>query len=107
DKLVNDLLSFSRMGRGELQHMRIDLNIMVQEIVAELTAVNRNRPIRWVAKPLPEIEGDGPMIRIALTNYLSNAIKYTAKTAEPRIEIGGIPSEARTIIYVRDNGAGF
>src|ERR1041385_2982707 len=60
-----------------------------------------------IMHPLPVVEGDPAMIRIALTNYLSNAVKYTQKTIDAQIEIGATRSDSSVTVYVRDNGAGF
>ena len=48
------------------------------------------------------------MLRLALINLISNAVKFTSHRAEARIEIGCLPNDQdETVIFVRDNGAGF
>ena len=47
------------------------------------------------------------MIKQVLVNLLGNAIKYSSKKDDPEIEIGSTEKAAKTIYYVKDNGAGF
>jgi light-regulated signal transduction histidine kinase (bacteriophytochrome) len=56
---------------------------------------------------LPEIQGDPAMLRLVLSNLISNAVKYTGKQSEARIQIGSSNDERELVIFVRDNGAGF
>jgi light-regulated signal transduction histidine kinase (bacteriophytochrome) len=56
---------------------------------------------------LPSCKGDAGMIKQVWTNLLSNALKYSSKTEEPRIEIGSIDNESMLTYFVRDNGVGF
>ena len=106
--LIDDLLSFSRMGRAEMMKTRVDLGQMVKEIIAELKEQTGERQIVWEIAPLPEAEGDAAMLRLVMTNYIANALKFTRTRPRARIEIGaltGNPEE--TLFYVRDNGVGF
>jgi len=48
------------------------------------------------------------LLRMVLVNLISNAVKFTGMRAEAKIEIGCVPgSETETVIFIRDNGAGF
>lgn len=106
-RLIDDLLVFSRMGRAEMRRTRIDLNALVAEVVKEIQP-DVQRPIDWRIGPLPCVLADHALLRAALTNLISNAIKYSGKSPAPRIEIGAAPAGAgETAIVVRDNGVGF
>ncbi|MBL0123415.1 MAG: GHKL domain-containing protein [Betaproteobacteria bacterium] len=60
------------------------------------------------SRPTPAVEGDRALIRVILTNLISNAIKYSARAAHPAIEIGRHAREDQvTAYYIRDNGVGF
>src|SRR5262249_19231396 len=87
DRLIDDLLSFSRTGRGEMLKTQVHLDDMVRRIIDETKSL-MDRHIDWRIQALPFVEADPAMLRIALSNYISNAIKYTKKTPIPRIEIG-------------------
>ncbi|HEV8201180.1 MAG TPA: ATP-binding protein [Candidatus Polarisedimenticolia bacterium] len=105
--LIDDLLSFSRMGRTELRRAEVDLAALVEEVRREVTTGIPDRRITFDIGPLPAVHGDPAMLRVVLTNLLSNAVKYTAPRAEARIEIRALQAAGETTILVRDNGVGF
>lgn len=106
--LVDDLLSFSRMGRVEMLHEQVKMGQLVEELLEKLEPETRNRTIQWHIHPLPDVEGDPAMLRLVLMNLLSNAIKYTGKTPSAEIEIGCRDDNPEELVFfVRDNGAGF
>jgi signal transduction histidine kinase len=106
--LIDDLLSFSRMGRAEMMQTWVDLNQAVQEALADLSEETKDREIIWDIGPLPRVMGDRAMLHLVLVNYLANALKFSRSRTPARIEIGAVtdhPEETR--IFVRDNGVGF
>jgi light-regulated signal transduction histidine kinase (bacteriophytochrome) len=106
--LIDDLLSFSRMGRYEMSKMDVDLGAMVQEVIRELEPETRGRSILWQIADLPLVQGDRAMLRMVLVNLISNALKFTRPRQEVEIDIGCLPGrETETIIFIRDNGVGF
>ncbi len=106
--LIDDLLSFSRMGRAELMKTSVDLGELVREVIADLEGQTADRRISWEVGPLPVVEGDAAMLRLVLVNYLGNALKFTRTRAEARIEIGAVTGQPEeTLVFVRDNGVGF
>lgn len=105
--LIDDLLSFSRMGRAEMMKMKVNLNMLVNDAVKELEAETAGRDIFWEIKQLPEVEGDQAMLRTAVCNLISNALKFTRLTLQPRIEVGSYDEKDEAVFYVKDNGAGF
>ncbi len=106
-RLIEDLLAFSRMNRAELRHKPVKLAALVEKARAELEVDCKGRQIAWTIGPLPEVRGDPDMLRQALINLISNAVKYSRTRAEARIEIGSRETESETICFVRDNGVGF
>ncbi len=107
-KLIDDLLAFSRVGRVAMQKVTTDLNELVRATVAEFEAETKSRNIAWEIQPLPAAPVDRALMQMALTNLISNAVKFTGRRAGAKIEIGCVPGEsAETVIFVRDNGAGF
>ena len=107
NKLIDDILSFSRMGRREIQGMRLDLTELAQETIAELRPSLADRSIHFTVGALPATRGDRVMIRQVLVNLLSNAVKFTRPRSEPVIEVGGATGRDGNIYYVKDNGVGF
>ncbi|NJC89297.1 MAG: GAF domain-containing protein [Desulfuromonas sp.] len=108
DTLIEDLLAFSRMGRDEMRRAEFALDELVQEIIRELEPETRDRNIRWTIAALPVVAGDRAMLRVVLENLIANAIKFTRRKDPAEIEIGSLPPDAsETVLFVRDNGAGF
>jgi PAS domain S-box-containing protein len=106
--LIDALLAFSRVGRFELQKAEIDLDELVRETVGDLQGEIKERHIDWQLHPLPSVRADRALLRVVLANLISNAVKFTNGCAGATIEIGSAPKQnAETIIFIRDNGAGF
>ena len=106
--LIDDLLSFSRMGRKEMTRSRVDLGALVEEVIRDLGPDTQGRVIDWHVAAFPMVTGDRAMLRVVLVNLISNALKFTAPRARAEIEIGCLPErEAETVVFVRDNGVGF
>jgi signal transduction histidine kinase len=109
-ELIDALLVFSRMGRTEMMHTRVDLNGLVQNAKRDVIAADPARNVEWMTHPLPEVPGDPGMLQLVFTNLLSNAFKYSRHTAKAIIEIGvsdaGVEA-GEVVIFVRDNGVGF
>lgn len=107
-ELIDDLLSFSRMGRQEISGMQVDLDRLARDVIRELEPETAGRTFQWRVETLPVVTGDRAMLRIALVNLVSNAVKFTRSRARTEIEIGCMPGrENEVVIYVRDNGVGF
>jgi len=106
--LIDDLLAFSRVGRVELRLTTVDLNQVVKSVLDDLAHDIQGRRIAWTIGMLPTVHGDPSMLRQVLVNLMANAVKYTRAREEARIEIGcdGVAQD-ETVIFVRDNGAGF
>jgi len=106
--LIDSLLVFSRMGRAEMLHTRVDLNAVVRTAQRDVAEADPGRNVDWVINPLPDVTGDPSMLQLVFTNLLSNAFKYSRTRADARIEVGshnGSSNEA--VVFVRDNGVGF
>ncbi len=106
--LIDDLLAFSRVGRVELRLTTVDLNQVVKSVQDDLAHDIQGRRIAWTIGMLPTVHGDPSMLRQVLVNLMANAVKYSRAREEARIEIGcdGVAQD-ETVIFVRDNGAGF
>ncbi len=106
--LIDDLLSFSRMGRTELRDTVVDLNAIVAGERRQCEDAAAGRSIDWQIASLPKVRGDAAMLRVVFANLLGNAVKYTRGRQSARIEVAVAGTEAgRVIVAVRDNGAGF
>jgi PAS domain S-box-containing protein len=108
-RLVDDLLSFSRMGRTEMMRSRVRLRDPLDGAIDDLKNEARGRDIRWDIKDMPEVTGDPAMLKLVFVNLISNALKFTRQRKQVVIEIGCAHAETpdEVIVYVKDNGAGF
>ena len=104
--LVDDLLSFSQMGRASLTPVSIDMNALVAEERAKLE-IEGGRELDWRIGELAPTRADPIMLRLVVQNLLDNAIKFTRGHDPAVIEIGCMDSIAETVYFVRDNGTGF
>ncbi|MGI0485525.1 ATP-binding protein [Pantanalinema rosaneae CENA516] len=132
EDLINSLLHFSRLGRAELMRQSVNLDELVQQVIATLSIARPQSELEFrIPHPLPRIECDRAQVNELFTNLISNAIKYNDKP-DKWVEIGFIekneedrgdggdrsssvaspsslssppPSSPHTF-YVRDNGIG-
>ena len=124
--LIDDLLDFSRVGRAVLQKTEIHLDELVRETLGDFKAETKGRNIAWNIHPLPAVQADRALLRMALVNLISNAVKFTGARAEARIEIGVMEKRSNGVVasnqnsntpilqhsdapvfFIRDNGVGF
>lgn len=107
-QLIDDLLVFSRLGRGALRLHPVDMQSLVEEARSLAEMVEPIHPITWVVAPLPIVVGDENMLRTVWQNLISNAVKYTGHTESARIEISVKQNAYGDYEFtVSDNGAGF
>jgi two-component system sensor kinase len=107
DNLIDDLLTFSRLGRKEMRKVQLNVYDMVTALADEQRNAETNRNITIEIDKLPAIHADTISIKQVWTNLLSNAIKYTRLNDKAIIEIGVMDNKTETIYYVKDNGTGF
>jgi PAS domain S-box-containing protein len=106
--LIDDLLAFSRISRAEAQKSLVDLDQIVKEVVADVRLDTRERNIIWRIAPLPACYGDRAMLRLALVNLISNAVKFTRTRPRAEVEIGWTDKDrGDAALFIRDNGVGF
>jgi PAS domain S-box-containing protein len=105
-QLIDDLLSFSRLGRKEIVRHPVDMHTLVKMCVAELLK-NESKGYLLDIKQLPPCEADSSMLKQVWINLISNAIKYSSKIDTPKIEIGFKKEQNSIIYFVKDNGVGF
>jgi signal transduction histidine kinase len=112
ERLVNDLLYFSRLGRTELAIQETDLNGVIDEIRLMMEAGLTERHARIIVpRSLPRIVCDKPRVTELFRNLITNAVKYNDKTRRV-VEIGfrevvDTPEGPEwNVFYVKDNGIG-
>ena len=106
--LIDDLLAFSRIGRAETRETMVSLEQLVREAQNEVWQETEGRNVTWKIGPLPDLYGDRSMLRLALVNLISNAVKFSRTRPQPEIEIGCTDDRADgVVVFIKDNGVGF
>ncbi|KUG24657.1 phytochrome, two-component sensor histidine kinase [hydrocarbon metagenome] len=105
--LIEDMLKLSRIIHTELHTQSIDLSELFREIITNYQEKNSVRIVDTIIKEDISIKGDFDMMHIVLTNLIENALKFTGKTAQPKIEFGTTNHDGKRLIFIRDNGVGF
>jgi PAS domain S-box-containing protein len=106
--LIDDLLAFSRIGRTETREIMVSLAQLVREVQGEVLQETDARKISWKVGPLPDLYGDRAMLKLALVNLISNAVKFTRTRPQPEIEIGCAEKRKDgVVVFIKDNGVGF
>ncbi|HEY4176986.1 MAG TPA: ATP-binding protein [Kofleriaceae bacterium] len=101
--LIDDLLAFAKVGKSSLAPVELDVTALATELVAEQRTLHPDRTVAVTIAPGLRVTADPPLFRLALTNLISNAWKYTGKATAPTVDIGAADGR----LYVRDNGIGF
>ena len=105
-QLIDDLLTFSRLGRQPIERYAIDMTAMAQSVADDIARAE-GRPISFVIHPLPPARGERSLVRQVFVNFLQNAAKFTRPREDPRIEVGSFEQDGEVVYFIRDNGVGF
>ena len=106
-QLIDDLLTFSRLGKMQMVMSKIDMDQLVRDVWKELQAINPERNITLTMQSMPTGYGDMKLIRQVYSNLLGNAVKFTKNRDAALIEVGGRTVNDEDVFYVKDNGVGF
>lgn len=112
-KLIDDLLTFSRISRTQEPFEPVDLDKVVREVLSDLEIAIESKQVRVHLAPLPVIQARTGQLRQLFQNLISNAIKFGREDIPPEIRItcelleGEKKADNRLKIIIRDNGIGF
>jgi PAS domain S-box-containing protein len=105
--IVDALVQVARVGRHELMRTPVALTELASEVVAQSESRRQGQSIEWRVGDLPTVQADPSLLRLALQHLVSNAVKFTAHSPHPRIEILPVVGDGEAGLAVRDNGVGF
>ena len=106
DALVNGLLKVSRLGHVPMHVEPLDMDRLLQEVIAAQTFQFQAAEAVVHVEPLPACRGDANLLNQVFSNLLDNALKYRDPARALRVHVSG-QAEARQVIYeVSDNGVG-
>jgi CHASE3 domain sensor protein len=106
-QLITDLLRLSHISRQNVERMDCDLSGLASTIMNNICESDPTRSIEVAIAAGLRAVVDPNLMKIALTNLLQNAWKFTSKTTNARIEFGAMEKEAQTVYFIKDNGVGF
>ena len=106
-KLIDELLRLSYLGKQPLNMQQVDMNSLVEEVISELRSLHPSRAIEVHTANLPACKCDPYLIHQVFANLLSNSFKYTGRNALAEIEVGCTIEDDACVFFVRDNGVGF
>ncbi|MBU1740109.1 MAG: HAMP domain-containing protein, partial [Proteobacteria bacterium] len=107
DRLIDGLLTFSRLGRKRLKKQTVSPADLVDEAVAVLRPDQEGRRVEITNGDLPTCQADPELLKQVFVNLIGNALKFTRDREEARIEIGSQETDGERVYFVRDNGVGF
>lgn len=107
DRLIMDVLALSRVTQGELGYARIDMQSMVKLVYNEVVPAEVRSQFKFTLEPMPEAWGDPALLRQVWEKLISNAVKYSMKSAVKEIVVGGNIRNSERVYYIKDAGAGF
>ncbi len=105
-KMINDLLEYSRAGRKDQKLEAIDCNAVLDDALANLKAAIEESGAIVTHDPLPTVTADASQIAKVFQNLISNAVKFRSKEESPRIHIAAEQKQNEWLFSVRDNGIG-
>lgn len=106
ERLIGDLLAFSRVGREGRPAERVAVNEVVDEVLATLHEAIRARGVKATCGDLGVVSAVRTQLHQVFSNLLSNAVKYLGDAPAPQVEIGCARRDGVVEYWVQDNGVG-
>jgi PAS domain S-box-containing protein len=106
-ELIDDLLSFSRIGRTGMNPLQLDMKSIAKSVFEEMCPDNQKSKTNLKIGKLHKAFGDANLLKLVWTNLISNAIKYSSKESISEISISSQLKYGRITYSVKDNGVGF
>ncbi len=106
-RLIDDLLTFSRLSRQDLKKQTINPTEIVNFVLTDMRLEQEGRPVEIHVDELPCCQADPALLKQVYVNLLSNAFKYTRKCDHALIQVGSSQENGEIVYYVKDNGVGF
>jgi len=105
--LIDDLLSFSRIGRNALQPTMVDMRNLAYSVYHELTSTDMRENMILELGELPAATADPTLIKQVWMNLIGNAIKFSSKNPNAKLQVGYGETDDEVIYHIKDNGVGF
>ncbi|MBN1198097.1 MAG: transporter substrate-binding domain-containing protein, partial [Bacteroidales bacterium] len=107
DRLISDLLSLSRISRADINLTRAEIHLIALSMYHEIATEEEKKEVEIHIGETPPVYCDVTLMKQVWQNLLSNALKYSSKSAIKKIEINATERDKEVIFSIRDYGAGF
>ncbi len=104
--LIQDLLTYSRLSRAQIDPQRVDLDSAVADAWEQIRETAPPDARLEVEEPLPAVTGHRPTLVQVLANLLGNAVKFVPQGAAPEVRVRAEDHDGRARIWVEDRGIG-
>jgi PAS domain S-box-containing protein len=117
--LVLDILNYSKLSAENQNFEKVDLNLLIRELLEDLELIAVEKNAKIVVDNLPRMEVNRGQIRQVFQNIISNAVKFSREGVPPVVTVTGkrvaaksfdskeTPNGPYGLISIRDNGIGF
>ncbi|BCJ60071.1 sensor histidine kinase [Micromonospora endophytica] len=105
-RLINDLLAFSRIGRITAGFTDVDLNQLMAEVAAQTEPARQYADAELTWGEMPVIRGEEPLLTNLLVNLVSNSVKFRRADVPPRVHVSARLVDGEWEITCQDNGIG-
>ncbi len=107
DSLVKDLLAYSRISRADITLTEVDVQKTVAEVSEEMAYEIKKAKAKVVIEPcVYRVQAQELILRTALTNLMTNALKFTKPDVAPELRIAAAEVDNKVRLWVEDNGIG-
>jgi signal transduction histidine kinase len=106
DRLITDVLNYSKISRGEMPLETVDIAKLTQEIIDTYPNLRESGATVLVDSPMPLVRGNTAALTQCISNLLSNAIKFVAPGTKPLVQIRATADDGKVRYTVQDNGIG-
>jgi PAS domain S-box-containing protein len=104
-RLITDLLAFSRVGTRSVAFAPADLNALLSDVLDNLQVTITESGVQVSSDPLPSLPVDATQFVLVFQNLIGNAIKFRSQQT-PKIHVGARKERERWLFWVQDNGIG-
>ncbi|WP_431942842.1 sensor histidine kinase [Micromonospora marina] len=105
-RLINDLLAFSRIGRLTTGFTEVDLNKVMGDVAGQTEAALQYADAELTWGEMPTIRGEEPLLTNLLVNLVSNSVKFRRPDVPPKVHVSARLVDGEWEISCRDNGIG-
>ena len=106
DRLILEVLTYSRVGRNELTIIPIDLDKLIEEVMHTYPAIRVSDAAITVEHPLLSVLGSHASLVQCVSNLLANAVKFVHADTRARVRVWTEKHDAIVRLFIKDNGIG-